>query len=354
MLTLCSSMYKGSLRAEGTSASLKNQYGNGYTVKVDGDFEIDIPVSGPVEKEGSRHQTVYRVATPALASEVVEYLQSQGVHDYQISGPTMEELFLKATGDTLASTSTWSTTENDADASSMTEIITPTAIDDLKDGHPISVLKQWWILFGKRFRIIRRRWTPYLVAVVFAIVGAGVAPLLIKDITKPLECPTEALPISEITQRFDITSLSAISTQYMVGPPDKIRDERLAQVADLYSRNHHEHGGFQNVTDLKSLLVYVNSLDEIVQKIQVQQTNNNEGDFRSKKFQGGIWLGEEPTVLSYPGVGSAQSLVNLFNVLDSGVPISSAYKMFGTQDMPSRINFKVMVFILYYSLILAV
>ena len=97
-------MYKGSLKAEGTAATLKYRYGNGYTIKVPRALNLEMNVSGPVEKESSRHQMVYRVAAAFLAAEVVSQLERNGIHDYQVSGPTMEELFLKVTGEAIAVT----------------------------------------------------------------------------------------------------------------------------------------------------------------------------------------------------------------------------------------------------------
>jgi ATP-binding cassette subfamily A (ABC1) protein 3 len=97
-------MYKGALRASGTSASLKHAHGNGYTVKLPYQTDVEVKTSEPVEKEQSRLLTVYRVPTGVAAAELVEQLECNGLRDYQLSGPTMEELFMKITGDSIFST----------------------------------------------------------------------------------------------------------------------------------------------------------------------------------------------------------------------------------------------------------
>jgi ATP-binding cassette subfamily A (ABC1) protein 3 len=54
-------MYKGQIKAHGTSSTLKNSYGNGYTIKLLAqNHDLDIPLSGPAEKEVVRHQVPRR------------------------------------------------------------------------------------------------------------------------------------------------------------------------------------------------------------------------------------------------------------------------------------------------------
>lgn len=74
-------MYKGTLRAAGTSASLKHTYGDGYTVKLPYHTDVGLQISGPLHKEHSRHQTVYRVSTAALAAELAEQLEKHQLSD---------------------------------------------------------------------------------------------------------------------------------------------------------------------------------------------------------------------------------------------------------------------------------
>lgn len=247
-------MYKGALRASGTSASLKQAHGNGYTVKLPYQTDFEVEISAPVEKEQSRLQTVYRVSTGVAAADLVDQLERNGLRDYQLSGPTMEELFMKITGDSILPTENKS--EDKSDETSTTELkahhvaVTASDIDyELSEGRPISAFQQWWFLFGKRLYISKRRWVPYFVAIAFALVGAGVAPLLIKNYNKPIVCPTPADLVSDYTYRNDFGNYFYPYTstypgaeeqprRYVYGPASSLNESRLALMADVYSKNH--------------------------------------------------------------------------------------------------------------------
>jgi ATP-binding cassette subfamily A (ABC1) protein 3 len=243
-------MYKGTLRAGGTSASLKHGFGDGYTIKLPYQTDIDVSISGSVQKEQSRHLTVYRVATAALAAEVVEELERQNLRDYQLSGPTMEELFIKATGDTIQSMEE-QTKESDTDKTKANNItIQTSALDyELTEGRPVSVIKQWFLLLCKRITILKRRWIPYFVAVAFALAGAGVAPLLIKGFNTPLECPVPADLISDYSYRSDFGTHYSQNNVYgswagetnkvfVFGPASQLDKSRFELMTDVYSTNH--------------------------------------------------------------------------------------------------------------------
>lgn len=242
-------MYKGALRASGTSASLKEAHGNGYTIKSPRQTDIDIQIRAPMEKEQSRLQTVYRVSNGVAAAELVDKLEQHGILDYQLSGPTMEELFMKITGDSMLHT------EDGNDQTSTTELkaqdvtVSASAVDyELTEGRPISVFQQWWTLLCKRIFILKRHWVPYFVAIAFALVGAGVAPLLIKGYQTPLGCPTQADLVDDRTWRSDFGSNfypyysyygdDTFRRKYVLGPANSLNDSRLAVMASTYSKNH--------------------------------------------------------------------------------------------------------------------
>ncbi|PVH98722.1 P-loop containing nucleoside triphosphate hydrolase protein [Periconia macrospinosa] len=354
-------MHKGSLRAEGTSAMLKNQYGNGYTIKLANGTDVVLPKSIPAEKEGSRHQMVYRVGTASLAGQVVTFLESQGIHNYGISGPTMEELFLKVTGDNTILAETAQTTNENTDTDNLAEIPSTNDTYKLGDGRPISVVQQWWLLFCKRFKILRRRWVPYVVALVFGIGGAAVSPLLIASFRERMECPSPSQPIYDVQYRNDFSSYTSRSYSWAIGPSSKVTDDRLRTMTDTYSKNHTSYpsySGFSNATQLRNQLQIVESVDEIVELLKKQQTTSGGYGYGygSRSVEGGIWLGDDnPTVYTLvTGAGYTQQMMNFFNNLASGVPISSYYQKFADQTIPAFLDYKPLIFLLYYGLILAV
>ncbi|KAF2728683.1 P-loop containing nucleoside triphosphate hydrolase protein [Polyplosphaeria fusca] len=348
-------MFKGSLKAEGTSAALKHRYGNGYTVKIPDSVDLDVSLSGPVEKESARHQMVYRVATAALVAELVELLERNKIHDYQVSGPTMEELFLKATGDHIEVTDKSSQEHYPTTEAFEAPLVgnTAGAVQSLTDGRPISAFKQWWILLRKRYRILRRRYIPYFFVLAIAIVGAGIAPLLIKSLNKPMVCPTPADLVDDYSYRSTLGSVAYPSYNIAIGPSDKIDPKKLAVIADIYSLNHSRYddfGGFENVTEITDMFAIVNTFDEFKRYIDV----NHSSSYSVGYMLGGIWLGDTPTLAyegSYPMYSSA--LHNLMNILLTGVPISSGQASFAWQTSPSVFDFKALIFMVYYGLIMA-
>lgn len=379
-------MYKGTLRASGTSASLKHTYGDGYTVKLPLHTDADLQISGQLHKEHSRHQTVYRVSTAALATELAEQLERHQLADYQISGPTMEELFLKVTGDTLVPVEDSASKEESSPSKDKDVTVTLVESDyELAEGRPISVFKQWWLLLGKRFRILKRRFIPYFVAVAFAIVGAAVAPLLIKKIKQPLPCPTPEDLTGDYPWRenFGSTYYESSNTyysgsedndiykrKYVFGPANKLNDSviepRLQLIVDLYSTDHYDGyyttHGYTNTSQIIEQLVLVNTYNEFSNALDENykaiagRYGRASDDSAYSTLDGGIWLGDEnskPTVMAtVRQVSVISQMMNLFNVLSSGVPISASNSRFAITRIPSLINFDVLMFIIYYGLIM--
>lgn len=377
-------MYKGTLRAEGTSAALKNEYGSGFTIKLPENMHVDVPQS--VEKEISRHQVVLRVRTAALVTELVEHLEAKGILDYQISGPTMEELFLKATGDTIAPTEeTLPKDKQPEKVEEEDELVMKseeTGNYELLDGHPISIVKQWLLLVGKRFRILRRRYIPYFVAIAVAIVGAGIAPLLIKDFKEPMQCPSLTDLISDYNDmsRYDFAN-NNYNPRFLFGPPDKLNETRLRQMSEVYSVNNtysyschgefaasycHEYG-YHNMTQLKDQLVMVNTYDEFVQKIKLLQVVNSGSyygtgpdhisyeDYERAQISGGLWMGDEIPIVAADGqsIEGTSSMLSFLDNLITGVPISTGYIGFASQVFPDIYSANPLMFVVYYGLIMA-
>jgi ATP-binding cassette subfamily A (ABC1) protein 3 len=378
-------MFKGSLRASGTSASLKHTYGDGYTLKLPYHSDLEPQISGDVHREQSRHQTVYRVSTAALVTELVEQMEKHNLHDYQLSGPTMEELFIKVTGETIHAADDPSDNETVANTKAVAVNVSEKTYE-LSEGKPISVFKQWWILLNKRFRIFKRRWVPYLVAVAFAIAGAGVAPLLIKSIKHPMKCPQPSDLIYDYVSREDFGTghynsdytysypgAELYRLKYVFGPRVKLDDKRLDLLASVYSINNtRSYGststyGYKNSTQIKDEFVFVNTYDEFKAAIRnnwkavaaqsSQYSFSRSASSAYTTIKGGVWMGDEnssPTVLvNVRSTQSSSQMLNMYNILTSGVGISGSYYSFATTKIPSLINIKPLMFIIYFGLIMA-
>lgn len=380
-------MFKGSMRASGTSASLKHSYGDGYTIKLPYHTEVEPVISGEMHRGQARHQTVYRVGTAALAAELVEELERNKLHDYQLSGPTMEELFIKVTGETIQSSEDSSVAEKSPKLKA-TEVIVQVSENDyeLTEGKTIAVYVQWYILLCKRFRILKRRWIPYFVAVAFAITGAGVAPLLIKSVTTPLECPVPSDLIVDYTYRNDFgtshyiynstygssyTDDDTYKRKYVYGPASSLDDSMLDTMARVYGTNFTRNYagsfatyGYQNSTEILDQMILVNTYEEFRNSIR-DNWKNASARYASQSMEyapytnikGGIWMGDrssKPTILvNARTTASPNQILNWFNVMSSGVGVSASYYEFAETKIPSLIDIQPLMFIIYYGLIMA-
>lgn len=379
-------MYKGTLRAAGTAASLKHQYGDGYTIKLPYETDIKMELPEAVQTEHSRHQTVYRVTSAAIAAGLTERLDEYQLRDYQISGPTMEELFLKVTGDKIYTSETDASKEETTKTKdeSVTVNVTDTEYE-LDAGQPISVFKQWSILFGKRLRILKRRYVPYFVAVAFAIVGAAIAPLLIKSFRVPIACPTPESLVDNSESRSDFgTSYYGYSSYgdsdttsiyqkvYVFGPASKLNDstisDRIEMMANVYSKNHTKRysanypRGYSNGSQIIEQMLLVNTYDEFSHAVQNNWKAQAERYALEDSFspystlKGGIWLGDKdstPTIMANARqIDYFGEITNFANLMYSGTPISMAYDNFASTTIPSLIDFTPLMFIVYYGLIM--
>jgi ATP-binding cassette subfamily A (ABC1) protein 3 len=308
--------------------------------------------------EQSRNQMVYRVGTSSLAAEAVKFLESRNINDYQISGPTMEELFLKATGDRIASTEDNSTAAaGDMDPVALQTVTNANSDYELVDGHPISVYKQWYILLGKRFRIFRRRYVPYIVAVAFAVAGAGVAPLIIKSFTEPMGCPSvDTLIYDTGVNRYDWGNDKY--SFLLIGPPEKVTDQWLERIVRTYSTDRFLYSGYygySNVSDLQDQIGVVDSYEAMVKNISDSQNPSRESNFYSRSTLGGLWLGDDeaPIMFLSQRTNRASITLNVLTNIASGVDVSTGYYEFGEEVTPSIYDIKPTLFIIYYGLILA-
>ncbi|KAF2802707.1 P-loop containing nucleoside triphosphate hydrolase protein [Mytilinidion resinicola] len=354
-------IFKGMLKAAGSTAALKSQYGNGYTVTLSDATDVDIPLSSDlITRDDTHNQTIFRLPDGAHAAELVRVLEQKGFHDYQVSGPTMEELFLKLTGETYDPRTTAEhkikskSSKKKAKTSTEEEKEAAVTIDDvsisqLKDGRPISATKQWSILVRKRFSILRRSWVPYFVAVAVAIVGAGIAPMLIKSYKLPLTCPVPEVFTDISNYRSDL-SAGTWRLLTVMGPSSKIPDSALEQIANTYSSKYTaypQYSGFTNTSELKDSIHMVETLDEFKDYVS---------KFQNTLYPGGIFMSDPPTLaysISYDNNGYDGVLMqNMLNIIVSGVPISTGFADFQQISMPDIVDFNVLAFIIYFGLIM--
>src|SRR5450432_1751653 len=90
---------RGHLKAEGSTSELKARLGNGYRFSVPPGTE-NAPDSELVALSSKLHaEESFETADAAAALEKIKSYKKEGVRNYQIAGPTIEEVFMKLTRD---------------------------------------------------------------------------------------------------------------------------------------------------------------------------------------------------------------------------------------------------------------
>lgn len=193
---------KGNLVAHGSSVELKHHLGGGYRVVIYHTNKKPLPEKlEATAKQIFHDQTVYRLADSAAAAAFVAELERHGVSEYQVNGPTIEDVFLKLAEEVKE--------ELDKDVGPSSPDLASDVSDEgspaekelhLLPGRPLSFLAQTWVLFRKRAVILRRNKWPYLIALFLPIVAAGLVTLFLGGLPQ-LSCD----PRSQVTESDSIS-----------------------------------------------------------------------------------------------------------------------------------------------------
>jgi ATP-binding cassette subfamily A (ABC1) protein 3 len=169
---------KGRLRAQGSAAELKDQLGAGYRVHVlDARHVKDSPDVPGVERRVGSNTITYVAPSSGLAAEVIRTLEHAGIR-YQFSGPTIEDVFLQVAEEASSDESFHS------DKPAISEKTALSTSLGLRSGRPLGFPQQTWVLFRKRFVVLRSNWIPYAAALLIPIIAAAVTQLLVKGKTQ--------------------------------------------------------------------------------------------------------------------------------------------------------------------------
>lgn len=324
---------KGVLKAQGSSVELKHRLGSGYRIHL-----LNVPGSDPVSdphfkdmpREVHFDETVYTVQDSAEASRFVAVLEREGVTEYRVSGPTIEDVFLKVAE------------EIDLDRFGRKDDIDHIkegtkqdgGVDGEKDGslqlltgRRIGMIRQAWVLFRKRATVSRRNWLPYAAAFLIPVIAAGLVTLFLKGATRP-GCSGD--------QTFSISAAHSISSlkglDFVMGPPGRIS----AGVLNSYISSLTGSLGSNEASqlDLMSHFHTVGSLSEFNNYI-----NNNFANVTP----GGVYLGDQssPPSLAWRGNNGEFPLAavaqNAMNSFLTKIPIGFQFQYFDT-PWPSGIG----------------
>lgn len=310
---------KGKVVAHGSSVALKHELGGGYRVRIYHENKRDLPAElEQYPKDVQRDQTVYQLADSATAAYFVLELEKAGVMDYQVNGPQLEDVFLNLAGETKAEF------EKDGTMSpiSSSENVAPRKKEmQLAKGKPLSFLAQTWVLFRKRWIILRRNPLPYLVALLIPIIAGGLVTLFVQGYETPTCDPEEN---AESVPGISMQSLliAGQASPFPAGPSSDIP----SLIDTLYPGL-----SIENMDTVQALTDYINTNYATVEP-------------------GGFVLGETPT-FAWRGnydVYYSVAVQNIMNNVLTDTPIYTSFQHFETQWAPGL--GQTIQFILYFGL----
>ncbi|KAI9759633.1 MAG: hypothetical protein M4579_002201 [Chaenotheca gracillima] len=338
---------KGSLKAEGSAVELKHKLGGGYKVHMY-TGQGDAPEVSGVPKEQRFDQITYTVPDSAAASRLINTLDQKGIKDYQVAGPTIEDVFLKLAEEVNSEEVPGQTRLSIGDKSSDDDVPTSKVIEGesgsesnlrLLPGHKIGMMRQMWVLFRKRLTIVQRNYLPHCAAFLIPVIAAGLVTLFLKDFSSSGCSPADNRLVS------DINSLSyEPDLDLLVGPTSKLTPQAFSAFASTLP------GAGSNPAGASSLLKSLHQVDTL------PQFNTYIDQRFANVTPGGFFLGDgsSPPTLAYKGDNSIFPAVltqNAFDTLLTNVSISTQFSNFDVPWSPDA--GKTLQLITYFGLAMA-
>ena len=347
---------RGSLKAQGSAVELKHKLGGGFRVhvfKTPGDNHVLPKYSGIATKE-MVDQTMYTLPDSGQAADFVRLLETHGIKNYEISSPTIEDIFFNVAEDMEAmfeaQTTTLDNNRPESNGKSSAEVIVAEdkALEiessdsglKLQTGKRIGLMRQAWTLFRKRWTVLQRNYIPYAAAFLIPVIAAGLVTLFLKDFTAPGCSPTQSVSPSDIQ-----SLLTRKHYDIVVGPASRLSPQALAQLeASLPGGNSSGSGG-SGLSDLTSSIHPINGT--------LEDFNNYIAHFYGNVTPGGFFLGDDvsPPTFAYVGNGDISLATITQNLMDNllfNISISSQYQAFDTPWVPSA--GKALQLIVYFGL----
>jgi ATP-binding cassette, subfamily A (ABC1), member 3 len=343
---------KGSLKAEGTAVELKHKLGSGYRVHV-----YNLPNGRPAPEypgifsEKQYDKTIFLLPDSAQAAEFVSQLENDGIKEYQVNGPTIEDVFLKVAEEVRSESPeplrAESPTSQDGKNGSIAVREKPTgnqtqAAPQLVNGRRIGMPQQAWVLFGKRATVLRRNRLPYIAALLIPVIAAGLVTLFLNNFQRAGCSPSETISVSDIS-----SLVSQVDFDLVVGPANRLSPSSL----EMFATTLPGGGGAStpgNLTGLMNSIHMVDTLAEFKDYINLRFANVTPG---------GFFLGDSssPPTFAWRGNGDisfATITQNALDVILTNISISSQYQAF---DVPWAADVgKALQLITYFGLAMAV
>ncbi|KAL8929502.1 MAG: hypothetical protein Q9208_001171 [Pyrenodesmia sp. 3 TL-2023] len=320
---------KGSLKAFGSAVELKHRLGSGYRIHVydNSKNRAALDEVAGVPKKVTYGQTTYTLPTSNEAASFVRTLERLGVDNYEITSPTIEEIFFNVAEEAevallrqrnndsgIPKTSSEDFESKELEQSSAGEGL------QLQTGKQIGLFRQAFTLFRKRWTVFQRNYLPCTAALLIPIIAAGLVTLFLKGFEIPGCSPTDQISQSDID-----SFLTQVNYSVVIGPTSRVPPDAIERIAATLP------GSGSGESDTSMLASSFHLIDG---------TLDDFNDYIARNFAnvtpGGFYLGQDgsPPTFAYKGNGDLSFATIIQNSLDTlltNVSISSQYQAF---DIP--------------------
>jgi ATP-binding cassette subfamily A (ABC1) protein 3 len=289
---------KGHLKCQGSAVQLKTEYGGGYRVHA----PINAPEYSGVSMKRFYDQTIYNIPDAPAANRLIESLEKSEVTDYYVQGPTIEDVFLSVTEESIVNRPE-NVGENHPEKLAVTEGIdqistcansqngetADKSAVNLHNGRRISLLHQTWVMIRKRITTLKRGYLPPIAAVVIPIVAAGITVITFEGFPG-VTCNSATQVVIDDVQKFTFS----VDYDVLLGPRDEFNAQRLLSLASviLPSTGTSDSSTSDMAADLANSINYVDSIEEFNQYIQDNYKNITPG---------GIFMENNNATISFKG-----------------------------------------------------
>lgn len=184
---------------------MKDKLGGGYRIHLStGPGTPSVPEIPGVSTRETFGQIMYIAPDSRQAARVIRQFEASGLDDYQLSGPSIEDVFLKLADEVREERNSSTTQVVTKPEPSSTETKTATVTElpsqelELHTGQPIGFFRQAWVLFRKRLTILRRNYLPYTIALLLPIIAAGLVTLFVQNQEKATCSPDGTIDFNDI------------------------------------------------------------------------------------------------------------------------------------------------------------
>lgn len=347
---------RGTLKAQGSAVELKHQLGGGFRIhvfKTPGDDRVLPPFDGVSTKE-MVDQTMYTLPNSGQAADFVRLLETHGIKNYEISSPTIEDIFFNVAEDMEAMSAAQPIVLDSSNPEPNGKLSTEVIVGEDKDsalegsdsglklqtGKRIGLMLQALTLFRKRWTVFQRNYIPYAAAFLIPVIAAGLVTLFLKNFTALGCSPTGSVSPSSLESLLTRTNYDIV-----VSPANKISPQALAQLEATFPGGNSSGSGGSGLSDLMSSIRPINGT--------LEDFNNYIGQFYGNLTPGGFFLGDDtsPPTFAYVGNGDISLATITQNLMDNillNISISSQYQAFDTPWVPSA--GKTLQLIVYFGL----